>query len=225
VSGDAFPNLRVVRHPVLAHAIAALRDAGTPRAAFRAAMARASALLAGEAARDLPVAHAKRSTPVGRAEVEVLADEPAAVVPILRAGLGMLGAFLDLLPGAAVGFLGIERDARTREPREYYAKLPPDAGGRVFVIDPTIATGGSASHALDRIRATGVAAGRIRLVALFAAPEGVRRLLERHPEVRVLVAERLDDEQQIVPGLGDAGDRLYGTEQGAAAGRTPDGSR
>jgi len=215
VSEEAFPDLRLVRHALLAHEIGRIRDAATPRAELRRAVAAASALVAAEATRDLPSRQEKRATPVDRAEVSVVADERVTLVPVLRAGLGMLGAFLARLPGAAVGPIGLERDPRTREPREYYAKLPDDPGDRVFVLDPTVATGGSAAAALDRVREAGVAVEHVRLVSLFVAPEGVGRLQERHPGVRVIAAvldERLDAEQQIVPGLGDAGDRLFGTE-------------
>lgn len=212
---ERFSNLRVVDHPLVKDTLAQLRDARTPREAFRHALSTLSRLLASEATRDLPSAAVQIDTPNGRSATRRVDSARIALVPVLRSGLGMLGGMLDLLPAAAVGHVGLQRDATTKRPREYFVKLPPDRGGPVFVVDPMVATGGSAVHTLDLLNARGIEDERIRFVGVVAAPEGARQLLERHPAVRVFVAaldSHLDAAKQIVPGVGDMGDRLFGTE-------------
>jgi uracil phosphoribosyltransferase len=204
----------IVDHPLVGDALSRLRDARTDLAGFRLALAAAAAGIAHEITRDLPRASASRETPLGPAHVTTVDSTRALVVVILRAGLGMLPATLALLPGAAVGLVGVEREPGTWRAREYYRKLPPDPGGPVFVLDPMVATGGSALHVLDLLAARGVEDARIRFGAVVVAPEGLERLRSAHPGVRVFAAaldEGLNDAAEIVPGIGDAGDRLFGT--------------
>jgi uracil phosphoribosyltransferase len=205
--------IRVVEHPVLARAVTVLRSVDTSRAAFRAALAEASAMLAYEALRDLPEREVQVTTPL---EVTrgALPAKPVVVIAILRAGLGMVDGFLRLVPDAAIGHLGMRRNEQTLQPEAYYESLPagiPDS--TVFVVDPMLATGGSAVAALRRLRQSG--ATDLRLVSLVAAPEGVRRVREAEPDLPMLAAaldRELDERGYIRPGLGDAGDRIFGTE-------------
>lgn len=205
--------LRVVVHPLLSRHLAVLRAAGTSREAFRQALGEASAVLAYEAMRDLATEPVTIRTPLETTAGEVPAL-PVAVVAILRAGLGMVDGFLRQVPEADIGHLGMERDERTLRPVPYYESLPasvPDAA--VFVVDPMLATGGSASAAITRLRAAG--AHRLHLVVLVAAPEGVAEIEKAHPDVPITAAaldRQLDERGFIRPGLGDAGDRLFGTE-------------
>jgi len=205
--------LTVVQHPVLDDRLAVLRDASTSHGAFRQALSEASAILAVESTRDLPtVAHTidtpLEPAPGRRLEVEI------TVVPVLRAGLGMVDGFLRLLASARVGHLGMQRDEDTLEPTGYYERLPPAMGeAYVFLLDPMLATGGSAVAALDRMRRA--SATDLRLVCLVAAPEGVAAVREAAPDVPILAAaldRGLDERGYIRPGLGDAGDRLFGTD-------------
>jgi uracil phosphoribosyltransferase len=202
----------VVEHPVLADRLAVLRDAATPFGLFRSALAEASAILAVEATRGLATVEGEVTTPLELAAAHRLAGE-VALVPVLRAGLGMVDGFLRLLPGARVGHLGMERDQEALTPVGYYERLPPGlADAQVFVLDPMLATGGSAVHALDRVAAAG--AGSVSLVCLVAAPEGLAAVAQAHPDVPVWTAaidRRLDEHGYIRPGLGDAGDRVFGT--------------
>jgi uracil phosphoribosyltransferase len=204
--------LTVARHPVLADRLVRLRDRDTPFPLFRLALAEAAAILAIEATRDLPLADGTVQTPLEEAPAQRLAA-PVAVVPVLRAGLGMVEGFLRLLPDASVGHLGLKRDEAELVPRGYFERLPPRLHETVcFVLDPMLATGGSAVHALDRVRSAG--ARDLRLVCLVASPEGVRAVEERHPGVPITVAaldRGLDERGYIRPGLGDAGDRVFGT--------------
>ncbi|QEC47578.1 uracil phosphoribosyltransferase [Baekduia soli] len=204
--------LRVIEHPVLARALTELRSTDTSRAAFRAAMAEASEMLAYEALRDLPVHEVEVQTPL---EATTGArPERITVIAVLRAGLGMVDAFLRLMPDAAVGHLGMRRNEETLQPEDYYESLPESlASTTVFVVDPMLATGGSSSAALRRLRAAG--ARDLRLVCLVAAPEGVAAVREQDPHVPIIAAaldRGLDERGYIRPGLGDAGDRLFGTE-------------
>jgi uracil phosphoribosyltransferase len=205
-------SLHLVDHPVAHDALATLRDTGTGPEAFRRAARRISAVLAVEALRDFPVRATQVATPLGHAEGRRLATD-LVVVPVLRAGLGMLEAVLDLVPAARVGHLGLQRDERTAVASRYYARLPPDVGGSVvLLLDPMLATGGSASAALDQLKAAG--ARHLRMACIVAAPEGVSVLEARHPDVTIVtpvVDRALDARRFIVPGLGDFGDRLYGT--------------
>jgi uracil phosphoribosyltransferase len=204
------PGLHVVDHPVLARAVTRLRAAGTARAEFRTAMADAAAVLAYEALRDLPVAPTRVTTPLEDTTGTAIAC-PVTVVAILRAGLGMVDGFLRLVPDAAVGHLGMRRNEQTLKPESYYESLPAGlAHSTVFVTDPMLATGGSAVAALARLRATA-----LRLVCLVAAPEGVAAVQAAEPEVPIVTAaldRGLDAAGYIRPGLGDAGDRLFGTD-------------
>ena len=204
--------LHVVRHPVLADRLVVLRDRATPHGTFRRALEEASAILAIEATRDLPTRDVMVDTPLDPANGDRLLGE-VAVVPVLRAGLGMVEGFLRLLPDARVGHLGMYRDEVALSPVDYYERLPPGlADAHVFVVDPMLATGGSAVHALDRLKEAG--AKRLRLICLVCAPEGVAAVEEAHPDVPIWTAAldvRLDDHGFIRPGLGDAGDRVFGT--------------
>lgn len=214
-SHERFPNLWIVDHPLVEDALARLRDARTSREDFRRALSILARLIAVEATGQLPSAAVNVETPHGPCAARIVDGPGIVVIAVLRSGLGMLEAMLDLLPGAAVGVVGLERESVTKQPREYCVKLPPDQGGDVFVVDPMIATGGSAVHALDLLNAHGIADERIHFLGLLAAPEGASRLLESHPAVPVFVAaldSHLDPAKEIVPGMGDVGDRLFGTE-------------
>jgi uracil phosphoribosyltransferase len=204
--------LHVVEHPVLADRLAVLRDRATPHGPFRRAVHEASAILAIEATRDLPVIDRTIDTPLEPANAKRLLGE-VAVIPVLRAGLAMVEGFLGLLPDARVGHLGMYRDEQELTPVDYYERLPPGlAEAHVFVVDPMLATGGSAVHALNRLKAVG--AERLRLICLVCAPEGVAAVEEAHPEVETWTAaldRQLDEHGYIRPGLGDAGDRVFGT--------------
>ncbi len=204
--------LTVVDHPLVAHLLTQLRDRTTPPALFRSFTKRLTFALVLEAVRDLaPVPH-EVETPLERAVGSAMPDDLVAV-PILRAGLGMLDAVVDMLPEVSVGYIGLERDHATLQPASYYEKLPPVAGKRVLLLDPMLATGGSAARAIASIKGQGPA--EVRLVCVVAAPEGVDRLEHEHPDVLVFAAgldRELNDVGYILPGLGDFGDRLYGTE-------------
>jgi uracil phosphoribosyltransferase len=204
--------LIVVEHPVLADRVALLRDRATSHGEFRQALFEASAILAVEAARELPLVQVDVETPLERTTGHRLPDE-ITVVPVLRAGLGMVEGFLRLLPNARVGHLGMYRDEEALSPVDYYERFPPGLpDAHVFVVDPMLATGGSAVHALDRLKRAG--ARRLALVCLVAAPEGLAAVEAEHPEVPVWTAavdRELDERGYIRPGLGDAGDRVFGT--------------
>ncbi|MEA2270229.1 MAG: uracil phosphoribosyltransferase [Solirubrobacteraceae bacterium] len=206
------PRLTVVEHPVLADRLVVLRDRATPHGAFRRAMHEASAILAIEATRDLPTRDVTVDTPLEPANGDRLLGE-VVVVPVLRAGLGMVEGFLNLLPDARVGHLGMYRDEVELTPVDYFERLPPNvADAHVFVVDPMLATGGSAVHALDRLKLAG--AERLRLICVVSAPEGVAAVHAAHPEVPIWTAaldRELDEHRFIRPGLGDAGDRVFGT--------------
>ena len=202
----------VVEHPVLADRLSVLRDRSTGHGAFRQALFEASAILAVEATRDLQVEEVEIETPLETTKGHRLPKE-IAIVPVLRAGLGMVEAFTRLLPDARVGHLGLYRDEETFEPLEYYERLPPRLDDAyVFVVDPMLATGGSAVHALDRLKFRG--AKKLSLVCLVVAPEGLKAVAEQHADVPVWAAaldRELDSNAYIRPGLGDAGDRVFGT--------------
>lgn len=203
----------IIDHPLIQHKLSILRDATTPVRDFRALCTEIAMLMAFEAMRDLPLQEERVETPVATATVKRLAGKKLALVAILRAGLIMVDGILDLVPSARVGHIGLYRDPASLRPVSYYAKLPGDIAERdVFVLDPMLATGGSAVAALDKLKQEG--AGRIRLLCILAAPEGVAAVEAAHPDVEIVLAaldERLDDHGYIVPGLGDAGDRIYGT--------------
>ncbi len=203
----------IIDHPLIQHKLSILRDRSTPVRDFRALSTEIAMLMAFEAMRDLPLEQATVETPVATAQVQRLAGKKLALVAILRAGLIMVDGILDLVPSARVGHIGLYRDPETLSPVSYYAKLPGDIRDRdVFLLDPMLATGGSAVAAIDRLKEEG--AGRIRLLCILAAPEGVDVVTTAHPDVEIVLAaldERLDEHGYIVPGLGDAGDRIYGT--------------
>jgi uracil phosphoribosyltransferase len=206
--------LRVPAHALLAHKLTALRRAGTPGGAFRRLLAEIGAILTAEALRDLPLAPVAIETPLGpMPAAPALAGPEPCLVAILRAGLGLLDGAQRVLPDTPVGHLGLVRDEATLKPSEYVARLPPDLAARgALLLDPMLATGGSAVAAVDRLKSAG--ARRIRFACVVAAPEGAAALAAAHPDVPVIAAgldERLDERGYIVPGLGDAGDRCFGT--------------
>lgn len=203
----------VVEHPLVQHKLGLLRDAQTTTQTFRQLVHELTLLLAYEATKDLPTEPVQVRTPLAECEARRIAGKKVAVCPILRAGVGMLDAVLGLIPGARVGFIGLYRDEATLEPVEYYRKLPPDVAEReVILLDPMLATGNSTAAAARLVKQAGVST--VRLIALIAAPEGIERVHREHPEAAIVVAgvdRGLDARGFIVPGLGDAGDRLFGT--------------
>ncbi|HHT25818.1 MAG TPA: uracil phosphoribosyltransferase [Firmicutes bacterium] len=205
--------VHVIDHPLIQHKLTFLRDADTGPKEFRELAEEISLLMAYEVTRDLPLTDVEVNTPVGRARCKVIAGKKIGVVPVLRAGLGMVGGILSLIPAAKVGHIGVYRDPETLMPVEYYCKLPPDIAERdLIVVDPMLATGGSASASIRFIKERGGQA--IKLMCIVAAPEGIKTVQEAHPDVDIYVAaidERLNSHGYIVPGLGDAGDRLFGT--------------
>ena len=203
--------IEVVQHPLVKHILTRLRDASTEPAQFRALARQLTLLLAVEATRDLPVREHTVQTPLETTQGHSLA-QPIVAVPILRAGLGMLEAITELFTDVRVGYIGLERDETTAIARAYYCKLPPIGASRVLLLDPMLATGGSAAQAIEVLLKAG--AQDIVHICVVAAPEGVRLLNERFPQVRIVAASidrGLNDRKFIVPGLGDFGDRLYGT--------------
>jgi uracil phosphoribosyltransferase len=203
--------LHVLRHPLASHLMASLRDQATPPGEFRGLAHRLGLLLAMEATRDLPTQAATVTTPLENTAAQRLAH-PLVVVPILRAGLGMVQPFIDLFPDVSVGYVGLERDHATAVAHSYYCKLPPLAGRTVVLVDPMLATGGSAAQALTLLKSHGASA--LRMVCVVSAPEGVATLHTSHPDVPVFTAAHdrgLNERKYILPGLGDFGDRLYGT--------------
>jgi len=203
----------VVDHPLVQHKLSILRDRDTSVRDFRALCMELSMLMAFDAMRDLELEDAVVETPVAEAKVKRLAGKKLALVGILRAGLVMVDGILSLVPNARVGHIGLYRDPETLTPVRYYTKLPNDIAERdVFLLDPMLATGGSAVAAIDLIKEQG--AKRVRLLCILAAPEGIAAVEKAHPDVDIILAardERLNDHGYIVPGLGDAGDRIYGT--------------
>ena len=203
-----------VDHPLVQHKLGLLRDAGTDTQLFRQLVNELTLLLTYEATKDLATETVEVETPLERTTVRRISGKKVAVCPILRAGMGMLDGVLSLISGARVGFIGLYRDEETLHPVEYYVKLPHDIAKRdVILLDPMLATGNSTAAAVARVKEAG--ATSIRLIALIAAPEGLANILEHHPDVRIVVAgidRGLNEKGYIVPGLGDAGDRLYGTK-------------
>ncbi len=204
----------VIDHPLVQHKLAYLRDKNTGTKQFRELVNELAMLMAYEVTRDLPTVETTIETPITAAKFHVLANEKLAVVPILRAGLGMADGMMNLIPNAKLGHIGLYRNADTLMPTSYYCKLPEDIAEReTFVVDPMLATGNSAIAAIDAIKQRGTRS--IRMVSLLAAPEGLEKLKQAHPDVDIYVAsidERLNEHGYIVPGLGDAGDRLFGTK-------------
>jgi uracil phosphoribosyltransferase len=201
-------------HPLIQHKLSLIRDKNTGSKEFRELVKEISMLLAYEVTRDLPLEEIEIETPICKIKTKVLSGRKVGIVPILRAGLGMVDGFLNLLPAAKVGHIGLYRDPETLKPVEYYCKLPSDIDERdLIVVDPMLATGGSANAAISFIKERG--AKSIRLVCLIGCPEGIKSVQETHPDVDIYIAaidEKLNDHAYIVPGLGDAGDRLFGTK-------------
>ena len=204
----------VITHPLVQHKLSMLRDKDTGTKAFRELVVELSMLMAYEVTRDFPLRDEEIETPIAKMTAKVLSGRKVGVIPVLRAGLGMVDGILNLIPAARVGHIGLYRDPETLEPVEYFCKLPTDVEERdLIVIDPMLATGGSACAAIAFLKKRNCSG--IKLVCLVAAPEGVERMQREHPDVDIFVAavdEKLNDHGYIVPGLGDAGDRLFGTK-------------
>ena len=201
-------------HPLIQHKISLLRNKNTGSKEFRELVREVSMLMCYEATRDLPLKEVEIETPVALAKTKVIAGRKLAFVPILRAGIGMLDGVLSMVPAAKVGHIGLYRDPQTLQPVKYYCKLPSDINEReVIVLDPMLATGGSAVAAIQMLKESGAA--NIKFMCIIAAPEGLNALTEAHPDVQVYCAaldEKLNDDKYIVPGLGDCGDRIFGTK-------------
>jgi uracil phosphoribosyltransferase len=208
-----FPNLTVVDHPLVRHKLAVLRDRDTSKKTFRALVDEISMLMGYEATKDLPLRSVELDTPLERMTGEKVSGKKLTLVPVLRAGLGMVEGMLRLMPSVRVGHIGLYRDHETLQPVDYYFKIPGDVEARdFFVLDPMLATGGSSSAAVASLKRNG--AQRVRMLCLVAAPEGVQRMLDDHPDVQIYTAaldRQLNETGYILPGLGDAGDRLFGT--------------
>ena len=206
--------VHVLDHPLIQHKLAILRNKDTGVKEFRELIGEIAGLMCYEATRNLPMEEVDVETPVAIAKCRVLAGKKMAIVPILRAGLGMVDNMIDLIPSAKVGHIGLYRDPETHMPVEYYCKLPDDIGNRqCFVVDPMLATGGSAVAAIDFLKQHGCKS--IVMMNIIGAPEGVKAVQEAHPEVDIYLAaldEKLNDHAYIIPGLGDAGDRIFGTK-------------
>ena len=206
--------ITVIDHPLVQHKLSLMRDEKTPSNVFRQLLREVSLLLGYEVLRDLDMTEVTITTPLGTMQAPALSGKKLVLVPILRAGQGLLDGLLELVPSARVGHIGLYRDHDTLRPVQYYLKLPADIGARsVVLLDPMLATGNSAVAAISRLKEAG--AQDIRFLCLLAAPEGVKAVAASHPDVRIFTAavdDRLDENGYIVPGLGDAGDRMYGTK-------------
>ncbi|MBP3895515.1 MAG: uracil phosphoribosyltransferase [Mogibacterium sp.] len=206
--------IMVFDHPLIQHKVSMMRDKNTTSKEFRDLAREVAMLMAFEVTRDLPTKKVEIETPICPTTVEMLAGMDVAIIPILRAGLGFVDGMLEIIPNAKVGHVGLYRDPETHEPVEYYCKLPEDIDKRrVIIVDPMLATGGSAIAAVDFVKKRG--AKDISLMFLIAAPEGIQALTEAHPDVDIYIAakdEKLNENAYIVPGLGDAGDRIFGTK-------------
>lgn len=207
-------NVTVIEHPLVQHKISRLRDKNTGTNEFRTLIEEIATLMGYEALRDLPLEDIEVETPIERCMTPVISGKKLAVVPILRAGLGMVNGILSLVPTAKVGHIGLYRDEETHEPHEYFCKLPSPIDQRTIVVtDPMLATGGSAVAAVDFIKEHG--GKHIKFMCVIAAPEGVKRLHEAHPDIQIYIGHidrELNDHAYICPGLGDAGDRIFGTK-------------
>ncbi|ALO04702.1 uracil phosphoribosyltransferase [Lactiplantibacillus paraplantarum] len=204
----------VLDHPLIQHKLTIIREKNCGTKVFREMVNEISTLMAYEVSRDMPLKDIEIETPIAKSTQKTLAGKKVAIVPILRAGLGMVDGFLNMIPAAKVGHVGMYRDEKTLKPVEYFVKLPTDISQRqLFVVDPMLATGGSAIMAMDMLKKRG--ASNIKFMCLVAAPEGVKALREAHPDIDVYTAaldDHLNEDGYIVPGLGDAGDRLFGTK-------------
>ena len=207
-------NVHILDHPLIHHKLAVLRNKETPVKEFRELVNEISGLMCYEATRNLPLMEVDVETPIAVAKCKMLAGKKLAIVPILRAGLGMVDALVDLIPSAKIGHIGLYRDPETHQPVEYYCKLPEDIDQRqIFVVDPMLATGGSAIAAIDFLKARGCK--NIIMMNVIGCPEGVKAVQEAHPDVEMYLAavdEKLNEHAYIIPGLGDAGDRIFGTK-------------
>lgn len=207
-------NVQILDHPVIKHKISILRDINTGSNEFRSIIKEIAIILAYEATKDLDLEEYELTTPVTKATGYRISGKKLGIVPILRAGLGMVDGVLEVFPAAKIGHIGMYRDEETLMPVEYYSKLPNDVEKRdIIVVDPMLATGGSACDAIERLKEKGCKG--IKFLSIIAAPEGIEKLREEHPDVRIVVAqldEGLNENSYIVPGLGDAGDRLFGTK-------------
>jgi uracil phosphoribosyltransferase len=210
-----FPTLSVLDHPLIQHKLSMMRDKSTPTTLFRQLLKEIALLMGYELTRDLPMTTQEIETPLTKMDAPVIMGKKIAVVPILRAGLGMADGLMELVPAARMGHIGLYRDHDTKRPVEYFVKLP-EPEGRIFIlVDPMLATGHSAAAAIDTLNKRGISDDNIRLMSLVAAPEGVRVVQSTHPSVPIFVAaldSHLNELAYIVPGLGDAGDRLFGTK-------------
>lgn len=208
------PNIHIMQHPLISHKLAILRDERTGTQEFRKVVSELATLMTYEATRNMPTEEVEIKTPVGMAKCQVLSGKKVAIVPILRAGLGMVDGILTLLPSAKVGHIGLYRDPKTLKPVEYFCKMPPDIAERdILLVDPMLATGGSGTAAIQFMKNYGCK--KITMLNLLAAPEGLDLIAHDHPDVEVFVAamdDHLNDHGYIVPGLGDAGDRIFGTK-------------
>ena len=207
-------NVTVLDHPLIPHKLAILRSKDTPVKEFRELVGESAGLMCYEATRNLPLTEIEVETPVAMAKCHVLAGKKLAIVPVLRAGLGMVDQMVSLIPSAKIGHIGLYRDPETHKPVEYYCKLPEDIANRqVYVVDPMLATGGSAVAAIDFLKARGCK--NIIMMNIIGCPEGVAAVQAAHPDVEIFLAamdEKLNEHAYIVPGLGDAGDRIFGTK-------------
>ena len=207
-------NVYVLDHPLIQHKLAILRDKNTGTKEFRSLISEIAGLMCYEATRNLPTVEVEVETPMQVAKCRMLAGKKLAIVPVLRAGLGMVDSMVDLIPSAKIGHIGLYRDPETHMPVEYYCKLPEDIGNRqVYVVDPMLATGGSAVAAIDFLKEHGCK--NIIMMNIIGCPEGIKTVQEAHPDVDIYLAacdERLNDHAYILPGLGDAGDRIFGTK-------------
>ena len=207
-------DVHIMDHPLIQHKLSIIRDKSTGVKEFREVIAEIAMLMCYDATRNLPLKEVEIETPIAIAKTKVISGKKLAIVPILRAGLGMVDGILKLIPAAKVGHIGLYRDPETTLPVEYYCKLPSDIAEReVLLLDPMLATGGSASAAIQFIKNYGVT--NIKFLCIIAAPEGLKKIHEEHPDVEIFCAsldERLNDHFYIVPGLGDAGDRIFGTK-------------
>ena len=206
--------VHILDHPLIQHKVSILRDKNTGVKEFREVVGEIAALMCYEATRDLPLEDVTIETPIATGTFKRLTGKKLAIVPILRAGLGMVDTIIDLIPSAKVGHIGLYRDPETHNPVEYYCKMPPDISEReVLVVDPMLATGGSASAAITFLK--GYGCKNIKLMNIIGCPEGIKAVTEEHPDVEMYVAavdEKLNENKYIVPGLGDAGDRIFGTK-------------
>ncbi len=214
-TADEFPTLHVLDHPLIRHKLSLMRDKNTSTRDFRDLLKEIALLMGYEITRDLPLMKKEIETPLKKFEADVIRGKKVAIVPILRAGTGMADGLLELMPSARVGNIGLYRDEKTKKPVEYLVKLPSSAGRRFIVVDPMLATGNSAAYAVDIVKRHGVKGANITFMALVTAPEGMRVFAKAHPDIQVYTASldsHLNKNAYIVPGLGDAGDRLYGTK-------------